>query len=1065
MRKFLIACAAVAGLGAVGVGAFAAFFDFDKVLNEQKDKYLPELEKLLGRKVTVGEVKTKFLPVLGASLNNIQVQAQNENEAPLVKLPSVMFEVELWTAIKSLGKDLKLKSLVINGLDIDVVRHADGSFSFDDIINRLASGDELPEEEQPKPLDPEVINLIKSIKLNRVALENASLHLKDESAGEEAADLSINKLLVELKNVALSDPFDLHMAAAVFANEPNFDLKVLVGPIPFDNLPQTPIDLVELKSSGINLATIMPYLGKDLPVAIASAQFTADMRVQDPLAIKGPISVKGGFDVKNISISGGEVFDLGVHPNLTFDPNAGNLDLTGFALTLGELGLFAEGKASQLMTDRPSFDDLKVHTENFKLERILAMVPDVAKALPPNSKINGELTLNALASGDPTSQDFKVQFNLDPCEINLPGMVTKSNTTPMHLMVDAHLTENDLDLKQFEFQVSDLKLGLAGTVKQFDNPTFDLSGGTDSFSISNLVRLLPSVSGSIPNDVKVAGNMQLGLLCKGNMDNLDAHVTIGLAGADLEVPGTTIKGGARFAATASGNPSASLALGLDAELRDLTLIAGDAFKKQSGQALDLHVSGNMSGDNLTVPSLSMHLASLALNGSASMNTKTSQMNASVEIPRFNLTEVSQMVPSLAESPIGKATLGMNLSVSGNTSNLQTVKAALKNFYFGVGSTSLAGEATVENLDAPKIRFNFNAPNFVLEDVVGASSEPVQEETASGPIVIPEIVKVIDANGQLTVARGSAAGFPFQSFKAAVDMKNGIFNFTALELKAYEGQFSADKITANLAQPVPSFDANLGLRNVSIQPLLKDQAGINSLSGKATATLALSGKGLEWDTISKNLSGNVNLSLKNGKWDGLNVTGSIIDPIAKKIPQLRLQSMSNGLAFNDLDAQFGVKDGKATLKSPMTIKTGEGPLTMNGYIGLDESIELKGSMDLQPSTIKTITFNQITVDKAVPVGLTLGGTISDPGVKSVDVEDLATALMKGALGGVLDLDAAKAEAAKLKAKAEAEAKALADKAKAEAEKAKKAAEDKAKKEAEKAKEKAKDKAKDALKKIF
>ena len=36
----------------------AVFFDLDEELNAQKDAYLPEVEKLLGRKVQVGTIKT-----------------------------------------------------------------------------------------------------------------------------------------------------------------------------------------------------------------------------------------------------------------------------------------------------------------------------------------------------------------------------------------------------------------------------------------------------------------------------------------------------------------------------------------------------------------------------------------------------------------------------------------------------------------------------------------------------------------------------------------------------------------------------------------------------------------------------------------------------------------------------------------------------------------------------------------------------------------------------------------------------------------------------------------------
>jgi len=96
MGKVLKVLIALAALALAGAGAFVAFFDFDGAINAQKDKYLPEVEKMLGRKVAVGPVKTTFLPVLGAEVKDIVVQGPASAPADaLLKLGDVVFQVDL----------------------------------------------------------------------------------------------------------------------------------------------------------------------------------------------------------------------------------------------------------------------------------------------------------------------------------------------------------------------------------------------------------------------------------------------------------------------------------------------------------------------------------------------------------------------------------------------------------------------------------------------------------------------------------------------------------------------------------------------------------------------------------------------------------------------------------------------------------------------------------------------------------------------------------------------------------------------------------------------------------
>jgi vacuolar-type H+-ATPase subunit H len=189
-----------------------------------------------------------------------------------------------------------------------------------------------------------------------------------------------------------------------------------------------------------------------------------------------------------------------------------------------------------------------------------------------------------------------------------------------------------------------------------------------------------------------------------------------------------------------------------------------------------------------------------------------------------------------------------------------------------------------------------------------------------------------------------------------------------------------------------------------------------------------------------------------------------------------------MALRNLAGQFEIADGKARLKQPMKLDTPDGPVTLDGYIGLDKALNMKGTFEVTPAMVAQVSGGKLKLGKNAPVGLVLGGTVDAPEVSGVEVGDLVEALLRQSAAGQL-IDAAKnaeALAREKAAEAEAMARQKVDAAKAEAQRrvddakkkadeAKKKAEAEAKKRADEAKKKAeeeaKKKAKNAIKGLF
>ena len=1060
-------------------GAFALVaVYFDDIVNAQKDEHLPRVEAMLGRKVQVGDISTSFVP-LGVEVRNVVVAGRKEGDAPLLELERVFFSAGVWHALKSAGTELQLNAMIIDGLTINLVREADGSLSYEDVLERLAEGP--PPEEAPKPLDPEVIKFIQQLQLKRVALENSRFRLVDKATGGAAAETHINDLVVEMDDVVLASPFEVHVGAAVFAEKSNFDLRVKVGPVPIgkEGAP-FPIHWIALKADGIDLSRAMPYLPAGTPMNIQSARFRADLRVDDPLQANGRIKIKGDLAVDKLSVGlmeAGKPFDFKISPNVEVDQKAGLVDLTGFAIAFDDMKITANGRVEGLNDPQPTFKNLTVKTDNLDLGRLTEMLPDIQSRLPKGSKLSGLFELDIAASGDPTNQQVKADVNLDAAGIVLPGAFAKPAGTPLNTQFEADRKDKDLDLKSLKLALGPMGLSLAGTIRNFDNPTFNITGDTGRFDINGLVRLLPNVAKAIPPDVKVAGQMRVKVSLLGNPSNIDSNVLLELAGANLAVPGTTIQGGGTVALTAKGDPSSAMAVNVDAGLTGLGVKAGDAFSKPAGTPFVVKLAATRAGEALNISSLVLDLGPLSVTGSGRA-TPGGAVDVNATIGRFSVAELATMLPALKESPIAGATLGMKLALAGNPNKQSTIKAGLEDFYFAMGSSSLTGKASVENLDAPKIRFTFSSPNLDLDEMFPPSDEAAPaEEGESGPL--PPIVKKINAAGSLRIARGRSTGAAFTNFVATLTMAAGVLRFSALDFDAYEGHFTAAPTMLDLGATERVFDMNVAMRNVNAQMLLAEQADLpQTLSGRMNTQFKVKGRGNDWPAMSKTITGALGAQLQKGVFHGADVNSAVVEPVANKIPGglIKKPKGVRGTALKSLAAKFSIANGKATLVEPMIAQTPQGPLELSGYIGLDKALNLTGTLKLNPATVAQMTANKVKTSKPMPVGLTIGGTVDSPRITGVEVgklvELLGTELAKSM--GLAQLMEAKEKALEAKRQAEAMARAKLNEAKAKAQAARKQAtdiarkkkkelEDKARKKKAEAEKKAKAKAKKEAKK--
>lgn len=1063
LRKILKYVGILIGLLIVAIVAILLLVDFDAVINDQLEAERPKLEARLGRKVRFGPVKATFFP-LGAVLGDVQIAGRTPEEAPLLTLKAARFRVDLWRAIASAGRDTRLDELEVDGLVVHLIREADGHLSYEDVLQRLGEGP--PPEQAPEPMTAEQKQALKNLVLDRVALVNAEIHLEDRATGGAPAVTYIKDLSIELNDVALVSPFEIHLKAAVIADQPNFDLTLRLGPVPIGEPGVVPLHRVRLKATDIDLAALTPYLGGEAPVAIGAARLSADLDLLDPLAQQGDTKLSGSLTVKRLQLGEplGQPFTLAIAPRLAFNPGAGVLDLTGLAVALDDMQVTADGRIVGIGAGPPRFEGVKLRSEKLDFDRLLALLPPLRAALPPGAKLAGPFGFDVLASGTAEAQTFEATVDFDQALIHVPGALAKPRGAALHVKTKADVAPDELRLHRFALGLGPMALDLTGTVRRFAQPILNLKGDTGRFDINGLVRLIPAVQAAVPPDVKIAGQARIDVQLAGTADQLKGGVTVGVYGADLAVPGATLQGTGEIVARVDGNPAAALAVNVDSDLAGLAIQAGDAFRKPAGTPLALHAAIQQAPKRTQIQSFSLHLGPLQATGSATLGES---LAADVAIARFSVAELAGLLPALKETPIAQAALGLKVKAAGNPAVPSTMEARIDDLDFALGKSKLTGFAEVKNLDAPRVRFDLRSPWLDLDALLPAGGEE-EPPPAAGPPQIPDIVRRIDGEGSLQVAQGIFGGLPFTRFIGQLSLKNGKLAFTKLDFDAYEGHFTGAGTHADLAQPKPAFGLKFALQGINAARLLAEQAGVKkSLTGKLSTTLELAGKGLTWEELAPTLSGALGLEVLNGAIRNLNTETAILGGVAALLPLIQSGKLQEGQSFKRLAASFELSAGRLNLKQPLKLEGERGSLAVTGGIGLDKTLALTGTVELPAKLIELVSAGRIKVKKPLPVALKIGGTLDDPKISGVEVRALATELARAA--GLKGLDEARAEVEKRldEAKAvveekvdaaKAEAKARVDAARQEAEAKAEAAKAEAKRRADEARKKAADEAK-------
>lgn len=207
-----------------------------------------------------------------------------------------------------------------------------------------------------------------------------------------------------------------------------------------------------------------------------------------------------------------------------------------------------------------------------------------------------------------------------------------------------------------------------------------------------------------------------------------------------------------------------------------------------------------------------------------------------------------------------------LSFSSRVSLTKT-SADLQDLVMQLDDTTAKGSFGVADFDSTALRFDLNIDRINADRYLApATDEPVAKGEAPPTEIPVDMLRELNARGQITVDEAIFAGMTFTKLRLGVNARDGKVRFHPSEASMYGGRYQGD-ISIDATGQVARIALNEQVTGIDFAPLFRDFFDTNRVSGKGNLKLQLTGAGRTTDDVMKTLDGTVAFNVADGALEG------------------------------------------------------------------------------------------------------------------------------------------------------------------------------------------------------
>jgi AsmA protein len=315
----------------------------------------------------------------------------------------------------------------------------------------------------------------------------------------------------------------------------------------------------------------------------------------------------------------------------------------------------------------------------------------------------------------------------------------------------------------------------------------------------------------------------------------------------------------------------------------------------------------------------------------------SGLSGDLEAKRFELPKLS-LNAKVTDPKLPRGSF--DATITGIARADLTKQTGALDFSGKIEQSNVSGRLGITDFSPLAVTFDLNADELDVDRLLGKTrgkdGKPAKDKPAATAAKDDKIdlsaLKNVNAAGSVKVGKLTLLNLKGSQVRAGIKVAGGRLDVAPLSAQLYQGTLNGS-LSASAADNAV-FAVKQTLAGVSVGPLLRDAADIDTLEGKGTVSLDLTTQGATMDALKKALGGTASVNLADGAIKGIDIAGTIRGA-RDKVRELRGQQVkasdkTQKTDFSELKASFNVKNGVArnddlSMKSPLLRVSGAGDI--------------------------------------------------------------------------------------------------------------------------------------------
>lgn len=443
MRKIGIIIGVIAII-VVAALVFAVTLD----VNSYHQTIQSQLQKRLGRPVTLGEMRLRIFP-LRFSAKNLAIadDPSFSPDAAFLKAQQLDVSVKL---LPLLHKGIEINSLTLHRPDINLIKSEAGAW------NVASLG-----PKQPAPAgSPQTSAVAEEFSLSELTLRDGQISILDKQKSRTPS--LYDHIDITLKDFAPGRPFTIDAAAHMpGAGSKQIRLQGKGGPVVRGQPAATPFDgTLDLRQVGI--ADLSRLLNSPALQGMAGT-LTGQTRVNSN---SGKMTAQGETEVQNAKVNGMELgYPIRARYDLTNDSQASLITMRNVIMKLGSTPFYMSGSVNTKPT--PAQLDVNVKANNVSIAELAKLAAASGVALSQGTNATGNVNLNLQARG--AANKPALNGTITASNIEMSG---REIAQPVHIQtINLHLTPAQIQSDPFVITSGGTAMNAQFAVRDYVSPT------------------------------------------------------------------------------------------------------------------------------------------------------------------------------------------------------------------------------------------------------------------------------------------------------------------------------------------------------------------------------------------------------------------------------------------------------------------------------------------------------------------------------------------------------------------------------------------------------------------